>query len=318
MAALIETGGLVKQYPGVTALDRLTLEVEPGIVGLVGANGAGKSTLIKILLGLLGATSGKASVLGFDAARESLAIRGRVGYMPEHDCLPPDASATNFVIHMARMSGIPPSAARERAAEILRHVGLYEERYRHIGGYSTGMKQRVKLAQTLVHDPRLVFLDEPTNGLDPQGRDEMLDLVERTGRQFGISIVMSSHLLGEIERVCDSLIVISEGRLVRTGRVADLTGATSVLTAEVAHDADRLAALLAGRGLDAAANGRYVEVHAAAGGGDPPQAAIVDAVAELDLPLIRLERGRHSLEELFGDGGEAAPPAGAAAANGAG
>ena len=166
--ALIETGSLVKQYPGVTALDRLTLEVEPGIVGLVGANGAGKSTLIKILLGLLGASSGTASVLGYDAARESLAIRERVGYMPEHDCLPPDASATNFVIHMARMSGIPPAAARERAAETLRHVGLYEERYRHVGGYSTGMKQRVKLAQALVHDPRLVFLDEPTNGLDPQ------------------------------------------------------------------------------------------------------------------------------------------------------
>ena len=152
--ALIETGSLVKQYPGVTALDRLTLEVEPGIVGLVGANGAGKSTLIKILLGLLDASSGTASVLGYDAARESLAIRERVGYMPEHDCLPPDLSATEFVAHLARVSGLPRAAARERTAETLRHVGLFEERYREMGGYSTGMKQRVKLAQALVHDPR--------------------------------------------------------------------------------------------------------------------------------------------------------------------
>ena len=307
--SLIRTGELVKRYPSVTALDRINLDVEPGVIGLVGANGAGKSTLIKILLGLLGATSGSASVLGLDAARESLAIRERVGYLPEHDCLPPDVSATNFVIHMARMSGVPPAHARERAAEILRHVGLYEERYRHVGGYSTGMKQRVKLAQALVHDPQLLFLDEPTNGLDPQGRDEMLDLIERTGTSFGISILMSSHLLGEIERVCDSLVVISEGRLVRAGRVADLTGATSVLTAEVAHDALRLAELLAARGLDASANGRFVEVQAPGGDGaaGPPQAAIVEAVAELDLPLIRLERGRHTLEELFGDGGPAAP-----------
>ena len=224
---LIETSGLTKRYGRVTALDGLTLDIEPGIIGLVGPNGAGKSTLIKILLGLVDATSGTAEVLGIDAAREGLRVREIVGYMPEHDCLPPDQSATNFVIHMARMSGIPPSAARERASEVLRHVGLFEERYRHMGGYSTGMKQRVKLAQALAHDPRLLFLDEPTNGLDPQGRDEMLDLVERTGHEFGISIVMSSHLLTEIERVCDGLIVVDEGKLMRTGRIAELTDETS-------------------------------------------------------------------------------------------
>ena len=305
--ALIETAELVKRYPGVTALDSLSLEIEPGIVGLVGPNGAGKSTLIKILLGLLDSTAGEASVLGFDPAREGLKVRELVGYLPEHECLPPDLSATNFVIHMARMSGIPPAHARERAAEILRHVGLFEERYRHIRGYSTGMRQRVKLAQALVHDPRLLFLDEPTNGLDPQGRDEMLDLIERTGHSFGISIVMSSHLLGEIERVCDTLVVIDEGRLVRSGRIADFTDVTSVLAVEVEWDAERLAALLAERGLDVHSEGRIVEVAFAGDDTTAASDAIVAAVAALELPLVRLERRRRSLEELFRPSTE--PPA---------
>ena len=145
----------------------------------MGANGAGKSTLLKILLGLLAPTGGSATLLGFDVATQGPQLRQYVGYMPEHDCLPPDVSATDFVIHMAQVNGLPPAAARERTAEVLRHVGLFEERYRAIGGYSTGMKQRVKLAQALVHDPRLLMLDEPTNGLDPAGRDEMLDLIRR-------------------------------------------------------------------------------------------------------------------------------------------
>jgi ABC-2 type transport system ATP-binding protein len=170
--AIIAAQSLTMRYgPGITALDDLTVSVEPGVVGLIGANGAGKSTLIKILLGLQPPTSGHASVLGLDIGRDGTQIRGRVGFMPEYECLPPDMSATEFVVHMARMSGLPATAARERAADTLRHVGLYEERYRPIGGYSTGMRQRVKLAQALVHDPKLVFLDEPTNGLDPAGRD---------------------------------------------------------------------------------------------------------------------------------------------------
>ena len=148
--------------------------------------------------------------------------------MPEHDCLPPDVSATEFVVHMAQMSGLPRTAARERAADVLRHVGLAEERYRAIGGYSTGMKQRVKLAQALVHDPQLVLLDEPTNGLDPRGRDEMLALIRRIGTEFGISVLVTSHLLGELERVCDHVIVIDAGRLLRSSAIAEFTQATAV------------------------------------------------------------------------------------------
>jgi ABC-2 type transport system ATP-binding protein len=214
-------------------LDRLTVDITPGVTGLVGANGAGKSTLIKILLGLAPATEGEAAVLGLDVSREGAAIRERVGYMPEHDCLPPDVSATEFVVHMARMSGLPPAAARERTADTLRHVGLYEERYRAMGGYSTGMKQRVKLAQALVHDPKLVLLDEPTNGLDPVGRDDMLALIRRVYTDFGISVLVTSHLLGELERTCDHVVVIDGGKLLRSSATADFTQQTALLAVEV-------------------------------------------------------------------------------------
>src|SRR5215470_11179096 len=195
-SAVIEATALTKVYPGgVTALAGLTVPVAPGVTGLIGANGAGKSTLIKILLGLLVPTGGMAKVFGLDCVEEGERIRQIVGYMPEHDCLPPDVSATEFVTHMGRMSGLPPTAARERAAEALRHVGLHEERYRQIGTYSTGMKQRVKLAQALAGDPRLLLLDEPTNGLDPAGRIPLHKLKKRSSKKNGISIVSSSNLL---------------------------------------------------------------------------------------------------------------------------
>ena len=293
---LIETYALTKQYPGVTALNALDINVEPGIIGLVGANGAGKSTLIKILLGLLPATRGKARVLDMDVETEGRAIRGLVGYMPEHDCLPPDLSATEFVAHLAEVSGLPRTAARERTAETLRHVGLFEERYRDMGGYSTGMKQRVKLAQALVHDPRLIFLDEPTNGLDPAGREEMLDLVRRTGREFGIAVLMSSHLLGEIERVCDSLVVIDAGRLVRQGAVAEFTAGLGSLEVEVEGDAAALANALAARGFEARGEGFLAHVGL---NGDDPYDAIRDCIVELEMGLVRLEQRRQTLEDIF-------------------
>src|ERR1700689_4177958 len=249
-APVIETRALTKRYPGpVTALDALTVTVEPGITGLVGANGAGKSTLIKILLGLLEPTGGQARVLGSDCQRDGERIRGLTGYMPEHDCLPPDVTATEFVTHLGRMSGLPPTAAKERAAESLRHVGLYEERYRQIGTYSTGMKQRVKLAQALVGDPQLLLLDEPTIGLDPAGRAGMLDLVSRIGAEFGISILVSSHLLGEIEQICDHLVAIDGGRLLRSDSMASFTQVSQVLLVEVDEGTALLEAELAARGL---------------------------------------------------------------------
>jgi ABC-2 type transport system ATP-binding protein len=300
---LIETASLTKNYGPVKALAGLDLRVEPGIIGLVGANGAGKSTLLKILLGLLAPTSGSASVLGMDIAAEAGEIRKVVGYMPEHDCLPPDVGATEFVTHMARISGLPRSAARERTAEVLRHCGLYEERYRQIGGYSTGMKQRVKLAQALAHDPKLLLLDEPTNGLDPSGRDEMLDLIKRTGTDFGISVVVASHLLGEIEQVCTYLLAIDAGHLLQAAPISTFTQRTPVLAVEVEEGADQLAAALAGRGFKARQDGACVLL---ALEDESLYDAIRDAVAELGLPLVRIKQERRRLEEIFRDDAPAA------------
>ncbi|NEA88066.1 ABC transporter ATP-binding protein [Streptomyces sp. SID7958] len=305
---MIATKSLSKRFPRVTALDRLSVDVGPGVTGLVGSNGAGKSTLIKILLGLSPATEGRAEVLGLDVATKGSAIRERVGYMPEHDCLPPDVSATEFVVHMARMSGLPPTAARERTADTLRHVGLYEERYRPMGGYSTGMKQRVKLAQALVHDPQLVFLDEPTNGLDPVGRDEMLGLIRRIHTDFGISVLVTSHLLGELERTCDHVVIVDGGRLLRSSSTTDFTQSTTTLAIEVTDtdehpDGTRAVrdALLArgvtvqdGSGLPGAGHVLLLTAR-----GEETYDLVRDVIAGLGLGLVRMEQRRHHIAEVF-------------------
>ncbi len=226
--ALIQTEGLTKRFGSVTAVDGLTVDVSPG------DHRAGRRQRCRQVDAAqdparTAARHRRARRASSTSTwrRDGPAIRERVGYMPEHDCLPPDVSATEFVVHMARMSGLPTTAARERAADILRHVGLYEERYRPMGGYSTGMRQRVKLAQALVHDPSLVLLDEPTNGLDPAGRDDMLELIRRIGTEFGISVIVTSHLLGELERVCDGIVVIDGGRLLRHSTTASVTAETA-------------------------------------------------------------------------------------------
>ncbi|WP_193513392.1 ABC transporter ATP-binding protein [Streptomyces griseoloalbus] len=310
---VIATESLSKRFPRVTALDRLSVDVGPGVTGLVGANGAGKSTLIKILLGLSPATEGRAEVLGLDVATKGAAIRERVGYMPEHDCLPPDVSATEFVVHMARMSGLPPTAARERTADTLRHVGLYEERYRPIGGYSTGMKQRVKLAQALVHDPQLVFLDEPTNGLDPVGRDEMLGLIRRIHTDFGISVLVTSHLLGELERTCDHVVVVDGGKLLRSSSTTDFTQTTTTLAIEVTDTDEHPDGT---RSVRDALHARGVSTEDGSGlpgaghvllltaQGEETYDLVRDVIADLGLGLVRMEQRRHHISEVFKNGDE--------------
>jgi ABC-2 type transport system ATP-binding protein len=296
-APSVVTESLTRTFGPVIALSQLSVTMPHGVIGLVGANGAGKSTLIKVLLGLLPPTSGGARVLGMDCATDGLAIRQLVGYMPESDCLPPDVSATEFVVHMARMSGLPADVARERTADTLRHVGLYEERYRPIGGYSTGMKQRVKLAQSLVHDPKLVFLDEPTNGLDPAGRDEMLGLIQRISSDFAISVLVTSHLLGELERIADHVVVIESGVLQRSTSTADATQLSGVLLVEVTDRAAELVAGLRAAGAHVEhAGGQALTVELA---GDWVLDAVTARAADLDVGLVRMQRRRHHLTEIF-------------------
>jgi len=300
---IIETQGLTKRYGQVTALEGLDLVLDDGVTGLVGANGAGKSTLIKILLGLLGATQGTAQVFGHDIRAEGAQIRTLVGYMPEHDCLPPDVRAIDFVVHMARMSGLPPTAARERAADVLRHVGLAEERYRLMGGYSTGMKQRAKLAQALVHDPRLVFLDEPTNGLDPAARDDMLALVSKIGREFGISVLVTSHLLGELERVSDHVVVLDGGRLLRSSATTEFTSDTGLLLVEVLGDGDAQTAMgerLAAHGIPCRPRGQLIEINAP--GRADLHDLIRDTAVEVGVGLVRLAADHRRIEDVFREG----------------
>lgn len=294
----IETKALTRTFGAVTALSQLSVEMPNGVVGLVGANGAGKSTLIKILLGLLAPTTGTATVLGFDCLADGLKIRELVGYMPESECLPPDVSATEFLVHMGRMSGLPTDVARERTADTLRHVGLYEERYRPIGGYSTGMKQRVKLAQALIHDPKLVLLDEPTNGLDPAGRDEMLGLIQRISTDFGISVVVTSHLLGELERIADHIVVIEAGVLEKSTSTAAATTMSSVVLVEVTDRAAEVMALLTAAGAKTVA-GDAAQTFAVEVADEKVLDDIRGAVADLDVGLVRIQRRRHHLAEMF-------------------
>lgn len=304
--AVAEAEGLTMQYPRVRALDNLTLAVPEGITGVVGVNGAGKSTLIKVLLGLLQPTGGTVQVLGMDPTVQGPGVRALVGYMPEHDVLPGDVSAAEFVMHMAMMSGLPRNAARERTSDVLRHVGLAEERHRSMGGYSTGMKQRAKLAQAIVHSPKLVLLDEPTNGLDPRARDDMLDLIGRIGHDFGISVMVTSHLLGELERTVDYVVVIDAGRLLRAERTQQLTLTTGSVLVEVLGPPGsdrRIGQALLDRGVQAWPVGDRIEVRV-----ERPETLdlIRDVVADAQLGLVRLQEVHHSLEEVFGPQGGAA------------
>ena len=223
---------LTKRYPGVVALDGLTLVVPRGLVGLVGANGAGKTTLFRMMLGLAHPTEGRIEVCGHDVASDPIGVRSRLGYMPEHDCLPLDQTAADVVSTFGELSGLPARAARQRASDILDLVGLDEARFRPIGGFSTGMRQRTKLAQALVGDPELILLDEPTAGLDPMGREEMLALVARLGT-FDISVLMATHLLDDVQQVCDHVVMIDGGKLVVSGATDALLERTGQVTVDV-------------------------------------------------------------------------------------
>jgi ABC-2 type transport system ATP-binding protein len=292
---LLRLDGLTKRYPGTTALDDLSLEVPRGRIGLVGANGAGKTTTFRLLLGLAHPTKGRVEVCGLDVARDPIGVRSRLGYMPEHDCLPLDQTASDVVATFGELSGLPARAARQRASDILDLVGLDEARFRSIGEFSTGMRQRTKLAQAIVGDPELVLLDEPTAGLDPAGRDDMLALVARLG-SFGISVLMATHLLDDVQKVCDYVVMIDSGRLVVAGATDSLLERTGTVTVDVGPGGSALVAALDAANLPAVAADGVVEVEV---GSDDDLDVLRNVIAQLELPLYRLSTRITSLDEVF-------------------
>jgi ABC-2 type transport system ATP-binding protein len=294
-APCIEARDLTKRFRSTVALDGLSVDIGSGITGLLGPNGAGKTTFISLILGLRSRNAGTLTVLGQDPEKAAIEMRTRIGFAPEHHNLPPDVHAADLVRHLAELHGIPGKAAIQRANDTLWHVGLGEERFRPIGTMSTGQRQRVKLAAAIAHDPLLVLLDEPTNGLDPLQRDDMLALIRRIGSEFGIDIVVSSHQLEEVEQICDAVVILDAGRVVRSGRLSDLKGDVDSLLVEVDESADELAALLRAAGFD-------VEVDAGpllVAGADGAHDAVRDAVAELGIGLRRLEPRRQTLEDVY-------------------
>jgi len=291
---IITTAGLNMAFGQVRALQDVDLEVPAGRIGLVGANGAGKSTLIKILLGMLKPSSGVTEVYGTSAQRQPLAVRSRVGYMPEGDCFPPDQTAADFVSYTAELGGLPASESRQRASEVLTLVGLAEERFRNLGEFSTGMKQRAKLAQAIVHSPELVLLDEPASGLDPDGREDMLNLINRLG-EFGMSVVFSSHVLGDIERTCDWVVMLNEGRLLRNEPLATIR-ASNAVQVTLLEDPAATAETLRSRGARVSMKDRTLDVELVDG---DVFLLIRDVLAESGAGLRSLGSKQTTLEDVY-------------------
>ncbi len=293
------------QFGAQRALDSLDVDVQSGVTGLVGANGAGKTTLMSLVLGLRTPTAGQALVLGLDPQTNGAQLRAQIGYGPERNVVPEDMPASDFVKHMAEVRGMPRSEARGRASDALWLVGLGEERARAMGTMSTGQRQRVKLAQAIASDPALLLLDEPTDGLDPVQRDEMLSLIRQVNREYGIDVMLSSHLLEEVERICDHIVALDAGQLVAQGRLDDLIGDEQGVVVELAeiadqpHAFDEVVSQLSQSGLDV----RHGEVESRMEviGPDADLVAdlVRDAVADANARVVRIERRRRRLEDLF-------------------
>jgi ABC-2 type transport system ATP-binding protein len=295
---VLEIEAVTKRYRGSMALDGVSFALEPGVFGLLGPNGAGKSTLIKALMGLVRISSGEARVLGLDSKRDFRHVRELVGYMPEDDCIFPGLQGVESVSYAGELAGLPRVDALRRAHEVLDYVGLGEERYREVQTYSTGMRQKQKLAQAIVHDPRLVFLDEPTSGLDPLGRKRMLKLIRGLYDRTQTSVVLSTHILHDVEEICDSVVILGHGKLlvhdtmVNLSRPADASVKIGLEKPDPAF----------GEALDRTGV-RWEAVHADELRiyGDPQTAAAqaMEAARASGVLLRRIESGRNTLEEIF-------------------
>lgn len=300
---IASTTALTQRFGPTVALDAIDVQLHPGVTGLVGANGAGKTTLINALLGLRAPTSGSSTVLGLDPRSQGPALRTRVGFAPERDVLPDEMRAVDFVRHLAQVRGLPRSEARTRASDSLWLVGLGEERTRTLGTMSTGQRQRVKLAQAIASDPQLVLLDEPTSGLDPTQRSEMLTLIGEISNEHSVNVVLSSHLLNEVESVCDHVVALDAGRLVACGPLSDLIGDDEGVTLELVDvaepagsvDAVELALRAAGVALE------RVGTTLRLGGLERDELCdrARDAVADAGARIRRLETRRRTLTDLF-------------------
>jgi ABC-2 type transport system ATP-binding protein len=293
---VVQARNLVKRYGSTVALDGVDVDIGSGITGLLGANGAGKTTLLGLILGLHPVDDGELRVLDRDPRLAGPEVRALLGYAPEHHTLPPDVPAASFVRHIAELHGLPREDATTRASDALWLVGLGEERYRALGTMSTGQRQRVKLAQAIAHDPGLILLDEPTDGLDPVQRDDMLALIRRIATEFGIDVIVSSHLLDEVERICDGAVILGEGRLLAAGTIDELRGRGQGVLVEVEGDRRELVADLERAGLVVRPDGRRLVVE---GPDDSVFDHVRDGIARHDLALVRLSHRRLSLEDVY-------------------
>jgi ABC-2 type transport system ATP-binding protein len=298
-SSVVSARGVVKRYGHTVALAGLDADIGPGITGLLGSNGAGKTTFISLILGLRSRDAGELTVLGHDPATAGIEVRSRIGFAPEHHDLPAELAATDLVRHLSEMHLLPQRAAVQRANDALWLVGLGEERFRPVGTMSTGQRQRVKLASAIAHDPEVVLLDEPTDGLDPVQRTEMLDLIRRIGTEFGMHIVISSHHLEEVERICDAVVIVEGGEVVRAGTLADLRRGPGGLLVEVDERAHELASILRTRGYDVTVEGDVLLL----GGEDAVHDAVRDGVADLGIGLRRLGTRGRTLEDVYMGGG---------------
>ena len=290
-------------YGRQAALRDVSAVFPAGAVGLLGPNGAGKSTMLKSLLGFITPAAGRLEVLGLDVAHRALEIRSRLGYMPESDGHVPGMNAVTFVGYCGELAGLPKADAIQRAHEVLYYVGLGEARYRNVETYSTGMKQRIKLAQALVHDPDLLFLDEPTNGMDPKGREEMLDLIRDLSHNKGVSLILSSHLLPDVEYTCDHVVVLDRGAIAAAGPIDDLKGpAGRVYEVRIKGDLGRFQARLQQAGLECHETEDdllrvFVPGDPGAAGGD--QQRIAALARECQAQIRHLRPSLPTLEDVF-------------------
>lgn len=296
MNILVETSGLTKDYGEVKALKKFTAKIESGAIGLLGPNGAGKSTLIKILLGLIPPTSGNGLVFNWDISEQGLRIRQRIGYMPENDCLLPDLNAVSYLTYLGQLSGLSSSDAMQRAHEVLYYVRIGDERYRNLETYSSGMKQKVKLAQALLHDPELIFLDEPTTGLDPTGRREMLGLIKGIVKDQNKNILFSSHILSDIEFVCEKVIILNHGELITMNTISNLLFEKNPdLVVKIRGNEREFIENLKSEGLKPIKRKNDILIKHA------PELSkrVIEIAAKSDVQLRYLNSSKRSLEELF-------------------